>query len=461
MTVLKKIEKNIDSCGSAELENLSKEIAEKQQEIEKYLTNIKEEEDALKSDSAEERNISLELATYEDIEKLQEEWERNKRNKEEYERQKLNQQQLYMKNFKNCFSQFSLKPLMTKCDGILSKDDLADKGVPDICNTTLDFLIKRDVCICGKKFSENPECLAEIRKLYEYVPPKSAGTMIREMIDVINGEIKKEDSFFDNMNHYIESIDELSEKIDKEEIKNQLIDKNMLTHGDEIKRLKENQKALIEKNQQHRNKIDLYNQELGRLTSDKDVLISSRERMINANESSKRWKRYRAYVEAIYENVVNDYNKYEKEKKEVFDKCIDDILKDIYQDEIKISVDDRYRVKVMSGLELSTSQYYSIVLAFIATTLKMARDRKPNTTSVMDYPEDYPLVMDAPLSAFDKIRIRKICSILPKIAEQVIIFIKDTDGDLAEQYMYDSIGKRYEIIKNAEAGIDSSVKEVR
>lgn len=49
--------------------------------------------------------------------------------------------------------------------------------------------------------------------------------------------------------------------------------------------------------------------------------------------------------------------------------------------------------------------------------------------------EAYPLVMDAPLSAFDKTRIKTVCDALPKVAEQVIIFIKDTDGEIAEENM--------------------------
>ena len=54
-----------------------------------------------------------------------------------------------------------------------------------------------------------------------------------------------------------------------------------------------------------------------------------------------------------------------------------------------------------------------------------------------------PLVMDAPLSAFDKDRIKRICEELPKIAKQIIIFIKDTDGDIAEEHMTNIIGKKW------------------
>ena len=64
--------------------------------------------------------------------------------------------------------------------------------------------------------------------------------------------------------------------------------------------------------------------------------------------------------------------------------------------------------------------------------------------------EPYPLVMDAPLSAFDKRRIQTICEELPKTAEQVVIFIKDTDGELAEKYLGNKIGSAHVFEKKNE-----------
>lgn len=51
--------------------------------------------------------------------------------------------------------------------------------------------------------------------------------------------------------------------------------------------------------------------------------------------------------------------------------------------------------------------------------------------------------MDAPLSAFDKTRIKNICETIPNIAQQVIMFIKDTDGEIAEENFKDKIGEKY------------------
>ena len=93
-------------------------------------------------------------------------------------------------------------------------------------------------------------------------------------------------------------------------------------------------------------------------------------------------------------------------------------------------------------LEKNTAQSYAVIFAFITSIIKMHfEDKKKNGQLNKD--DGLPLVMDAPLSAFDKDRIKRICEELPQIAKQVIIFIKDTDGDIAEEYMKDVIGKKW------------------
>ena len=104
---------------------------------------------------------------------------------------------------------------------------------------------------------------------------------------------------------------------------------------------------------------------------------------------------------------------------------------------------------INEDVETSTAQSISVIFAFIAGVIKMARQSQ-NPENEMLVSEPYPLVMDAPLSAFDKTRIRTVCDALPKVAEQVIIFIKDTDGELAETYMGDKVGSRFEFDKKNE-----------
>ena len=84
----------------------------------------------------------------------------------------------------------------------------------------------------------------------------------------------------------------------------------------------------------------------------------------------------------------------------------------------------------------------------------------PEEKELFSEAEGYPLVMDAPLSNFDKTRIKQICTIIPSIAKQVVFFIKDTDGDIAEQHMLDKIGKKYVISLVDGSKTNSMIKEV-
>ena len=124
---------------------------------------------------------------------------------------------------------------------------------------------------------------------------------------------------------------------------------------------------------------------------------------------------------------------------------------------MSLTIDEKYQISVYTNdydgdVETSTAQSISVIFAFITGIIKMARDNRNATdeNAKLLSSEPYPLVMDAPLSAFDKRRIKTVCEALPSIAEQVIIFIKDTDGELAEKYMGDKIGCRHYFDKKNE-----------
>lgn len=126
---------------------------------------------------------------------------------------------------------------------------------------------------------------------------------------------------------------------------------------------------------------------------------------------------------------------------------INEIFKSIYDGGLSLTIDEHYNISVYvtdfdGGVETSTAQSISVIFAFISAIIKMARENQIENGDEA-YSEPYPLVMDAPLSAFDKRRIKAICSAIPETAEQVIIFIKDTDGELAEEHLGTKVMTRH------------------
>ena len=136
----------------------------------------------------------------------------------------------------------------------------------------------------------------------------------------------------------------------------------------------------------------------------------------------------------------------------------------MYDGELHLELDENYGVTVTVDdidtkddvWKTSSGQTLAIILAFILGILDIAKESDADPDSLLKG-DTYPLVMDAPLSDFDKTRIGTICNLLPAVAKQVIIIIKDTDGDLAEEHMKDRIGRRYTIERMRD--YDSVIKE--
>lgn len=133
-----------------------------------------------------------------------------------------------------------------------------------------------------------------------------------------------------------------------------------------------------------------------------------------------------------------------------------------------ISVDERYKINTYvneldensTNLDSNTAKSYSIIFAFIVGVISLAKT-KVNNKSETIISDEYPLVMDAPLSSFDQRRIKNICEVIPGIARQVIIFIKDADGNIAKREMKNKIGVEYEIsLKDREIPLDSLITKV-
>ena len=135
-----------------------------------------------------------------------------------------------------------------------------------------------------------------------------------------------------------------------------------------------------------------------------------------------------------------------------------------------INIDEKYKItsnvnaleENTSNIDSNTAKSYSIIFAFIVGVISLAKQKvKEKTDNDGIVTDEYPLVMDAPLSSFDQNSIKNICEVIPGIARQVIIFIKDSDGNIAKNEMTNKIGIEYEVsLKNKEMPVDSKITKV-
>lgn len=296
----------------------------------------------------------------------------------------------------------------------------------------------------------------ELNDLLEFIPPQSIGTSIGQFVRECELRCKSSDTLFEDISTkfgfirefdntytgYQNQINIIRERLEK-----------MKNVGELQARLSNYERALrnlaIERRDLDRNQA--------LLERDKERRETERKELSLKDENNRKIEVYKAYAQYMYETLLALYKEKETETRQQLEQTVNEIFKSIYNGGFSLSIDEKYNIQVLvnefegvnEDVETSTAQSISVIFAFIAGVIKMARQSQ-NPENEMLVSEPYPLVMDAPLSAFDKTRIRTVCDALPNVAEQVIIFIKDTDGELAETYMGEKVGSRFEFDKKNE-----------
>lgn len=461
-TVIGRYNKKIDDCADTEVSKINRNIEMVESDLlklEKLLDDLSSEIDLANNKRTE---IKEEILKYSPQEELNKNYKRLDKEITVLEKDKIQAIKRYFNYLNNNGLPFFQVPAFSKCSDELKDVGKIDKGIPNIHANTIKYLIKNGKCICGHAIEEDE--LKHLTELLDYLPPKSLGTMISQYTKKYENDKNISKTFFDIEDINFKNIRSIKKnieaKIDEQtKIYNRMIDLSGLS---DLKR----QQVYYEDLYRSKSKLkDLNNQKLGALKIELKNLNTRKDSYININETNRKFILYREYARELYNKLNEDYANQEKETRELLEQKINTIFETILEGGLSLTVDENYNIKVKvnelednnDDIERSTAQNYSVIFAFIAGIIEMAKKKENDDNKVFYKANTYPLIMDAPLSAFDKKRIKNICNTLPTIANQAIFFIKDTDGEVAEKYLDNCIGKKYEIVK--ESLIISSIKE--
>lgn len=455
-SVIKSYDDNYDSKSNDKLEEYKIAINQLENDIADIDKNLADLEYA--DNIAKERCMSLndQIKANEESEKLAEE-------KEKLKEKILRLNSLIKKNTSNLLGYFNTnapgffsKKLINDALSILSEADELTKGIPDIHARTIEFLIRRGFCLCGNTIEDGNISYKKLKGILEYIPPQSIGNAINQFTTECELNIKNSDVFFNEITDKYSQISEYEDEIDEAENEIKFIE-NKLKSLKNVGKLQEDlmkYESGLRDNQDERDKL---NQRKGQLNAELEKKSASRKEITLKDENNRKIETYKAYAQYLYNTLCEKYKHEEEKTRNQLQKTINNIFKTIYNGGLALTLDDKYNIQITvidvdgynDEIETSTAQSISIIFSFIAGVIQLAREsNKPENKMLVSEP--YPLVMDAPLSAFDKTRIKSVCEVLPNVAEQIILFIKDTDGELAEIHMGRKLGKKLNLVKKNE-----------
>lgn len=360
--------------------------------------------------------------------------------------------QRFNTNASSYFAKSMIRDALEKLSGA----DKLDKSIHGVNARTIKQLIERKECLCGTKIEVGKDVYIKLTELFKFIPPKSIGTMIEEFVKESEIRTKTSSELYNDVSERYKIIREYEGDVNKKTGEVKTIEKNLLGMANvsalqsELTRYKKT----IEQGQTERDEL---NKEKGSVETKRDRLITERSELALRDEKNRKIEIYKAYAQYMHNKLTITYKENEDAVRGKLQNNINVIFKNIYEGGLSLTIDEKYNIQVSvddfdsynTDVETSTAQSISIIFAFISGIIKMARESSDSENKMLES-EPYPLVMDAPLSAFDKRRIKSVCDALPAVAEQVIIFIKDTDGEIAEKNMGDKVGQRYMFDKKNE-----------
>lgn len=436
-----------DSDGK--MQQLTKRIGELQDELERITVRLSEIDDEIESATTSRAQFEQDIKQFADGEKLQNERERLRRELADVKRTKATFVKDICKAFNDGMPTFFGISMVKDALEVLSHSDFSGKDIPEMHAKTIQFLLKRGTCICGTHLDPGTIPYNKVMELMDYLPPQSIGVTVGQFIKDSRMKYSRENDLLqqlkdkmalistqtDKVEELKEDIAQISDKLDGADVREQVrkINGQITTCTKIISARKDEQKRLLIRQ--------------GQCEEEKKQKENRRSELSLLDKNNQKIELYKAYTQQIYDELLAEYKEKEKNVRERLERSINEIFKSIYDGGLSLSIDEKYNISVYvtdfeGGVETSTAQSISVIFAFISAIIKMARDNQVENGDEA-YSEPYPLVMDAPLSAFDKRRIKAICSAIPETAEQVIIFIKDTDGELAEDYLGTRVMKRH------------------
>lgn len=456
-SVIAKFEEAIDNNGDQQSKKLYDEISDLNEQIEYASERLKEINQLMSEYKAKRDRLKQDILKYADVENMQKKANQLEREIKADQETKLNKIKEFAEMFNGMTPIFLQRYLIDDAMKELSKADKVDAGIPFVRDETIKFLLNRKRCMCGSDLSDpTSDHVQHLIKELELVPPIAIGGSIRNFVDKSKDKIKLADNFYENLRSTYSDIRKYSRDIREKEDERSTIDDGILKNN-KVGEYKREQKDCEEQLEKLDNEKFKLVEQTALNKKQRDANIAERERLTVVNEKNQKLQLYRKYATIIYENIFKTYKREETKTREELKDAINSLFEKIYGKGMFINVDEQYHIKVLVNelgndenfsnvdIDYSTAQSYSVIFAFIVGIIDLAKKRKTSLEEHLVETEEYPLVMDAPLSAFDKHRIKNICNTIPDIARQVIILIKDTDGNIAKDNLEEYIGKEYEI----------------
>ncbi len=468
-SVISSYNKDYNADSDSDYQKAEREIQAAEERIATLEAEIEELEEQKESNQAAKEKYWGELEAL----KESREWASERKDKEDEieKRQKSHDTEAKMltKQFGESAWGFFAAPLLMRAIDEIDTADVEIKEAPTGINAdTIKDIIERHRCICGTPVEFNSAEYEALMKWLAVVPPEHLGSAIKNYRDECNllaRASNRDSTLVEDVRMRIRNMRDIERDISECEKRIDWFDEK-LAHAKDASAIESHYQAASRGLKDAESKISKKTLAKGMAEASLRDAIARRNSQTTTDATNKRVRRDKGYAEFIYKALEDEHKRKESATRVDLQTAINEVFKEFFSGSLQLELDDRYNVQVRNtetgqqgyDVETSEGQTVAVIFAFIAGVIRLAADaeRAEDETLVS---ESYPLVMDAPMSKLDNKRIEAVCEVLPAVAEQAIILIKDTDGEKAREHLKQRVGVEYAFV-SIEPERHSSIERV-
>lgn len=322
---------------------------------------------------------------------------------------------------------------------------------------SINEIIKRKKCICGKEFCEGDNTFTHLIEQRKLVAPNLVGGVINSFIEESERRESFNRNYFEMLRNDYKQISTLSDEILDLEYDKDLLLKNISGKKD----MKEVHKKYMECRQKESDeKMKLSSYQTEKRRNDEEIALCNKN-ISNLMEKNKKFlKQSKAinYAKQVLNIFKEDYQENETVLKTKLEDYVNKNFDEVYSGDRKIRIDDKYNAVALNKvgntwIASETSPGLETVknFAFIAGLVQCAKEKIIGADGSEEAnPNSYPLVLDAPFSQADEKHVPAISKLISKNAEQIILVVMKKDWNYAKDVLKYKVGRSYNLEKVSE-----------
>lgn len=384
---------------------------------------------------------------------------------EQEEALKRNNKKLLTLFSRNSMSLF-VTPFLDRAAQRLKEMDVADKGIKGIEAPAIHELLHRGVCLCGTDLKPGTFAYKSVEKYIDFIPPKSVGTLVRDMLETIDANGEKSRNFVAEFEDIYRDIQANKARIDalEREEKEKLAEIAKIGNVDTTN-AEQNLYDYKQRITNLRDELERRISEEGSKKSEIETAENNFNMLKSKSDKAKKFNLYYRYAEALYNWVNTNYSKKEDEMRSRLSIYIAELFNNIYSGQREIVIDEQYNVTVISkegntaltgGLRVIA--YFSFVGGLVKLAYEVMQEREKDEDA-QALGERYPLVLDAAFSHADETHTKNIARELANAAHQLIFAVMPKDWQYAKEGLAGKVCRIYELKKIDES--EARIVEVK